>query len=107
VLIAPTTARERRVARSVFWLLTVAMMMLIYRSDCLGVWSEVVAMTARWLPVSSESSLPETVVATKPTPVLPTPVLPTHVVSPAAPQTVGDLIADIQQQQKQKKRGQQ
>ena len=89
------TPREQRLARWVFWSLTVVMLALIYRDLWSGVWEESVATGERWwrqLLVAVEP------VATKPAPK----GLPVAEPSPPAdakraPQTVGDVIANLQQ----------
>ncbi|MDX8414300.1 MAG: hypothetical protein R8J85_09465 [Mariprofundales bacterium] len=98
MLIVPSSSREYRAARLIFWLLMVTMVTLIYRTVWLEALSDAVAIGDGWVrQISARFSpvepLPEINHAPHNTLHLPASALP-----PDSPQTVGDLIADIQQQ---------
>ena len=89
------TAREQRLARWVFWSLTMVMLALIYRDLWSGVWSEAVATGERWWQQQVVSVEP--VVQAPAVPSQSLPVSTPKPVEQAVPQTVGDVIANLQQ----------
>lgn len=97
MLIVPSSAREYRAARQIFWLLMMAMVTLIYHTVWLEALSDAVVIGEGWVQQVSMRFAPA-----EPSPEINHAprtklMLPASTLSPDDPHTVGDLIADIQQ----------
>ncbi|MDQ6964946.1 MAG: hypothetical protein Q9M13_08515 [Mariprofundales bacterium] len=116
MVFTPVSAREQRVAWWLFWLLLLAMVLLIYRGVCLDSWragvaavkegvQQVEALYSSLSPQIEGLHSPPERIAPALLPHLPVksaeqpPAASSHLPPLDTERTVGDLIADIQRQE--------
>jgi len=111
-LMPPSSPREQQLARWLFWSLLAVMLALIYRDLWFGAWSQAADAGGRWwrqlTQMVEEAAAPDDAPVQQAVMPAPAPVPPasapegsaSEIPAPKerAPQTVGDLIANLQQQ---------